>query len=119
MRGSSGIDAPSPVGGPRTVMEGGSVNPEQRLAELRRRREESLAGGGPERIAKLHAKGCLPARERPEILLDAGPFVEVGPFATHGSPDFGMARKRITGAAVAAGWGAVDGRLASCFAQDS
>src|SRR5437667_7953111 len=118
MRGSSGIDAPSPVGGPRTVMEGGSVNPEQRLAELRRRREESLAGGGPERIAKLHAKGCLTARERLEILLDAGSFVEVGAFVTHRSADFGMDRKRITGDGVAAGWGAVDGRLVYCFAQD-
>ena len=118
MRGSSGIDAPSPAGGPRTVMEGGSVNREQRLAELRRRREESLAGGGPERIAKLHAKGCLTARERLEILLDAGSFVEVGAFVTHRSADFGMDRKRITGDGVAAGWGAVDGRLVYCFAQD-
>src|SRR3989454_2713516 len=118
MRGSSGIDAPSPAGGPRTVMEGGSVNREQRLAELRRRREESLAGGGPERIAKLHAKGCLTARERLEILLDAGSFVEVGAFVTHRSADFGMDQKRITGDGVIAGWGTVDGRLIYCFAQD-
>src|SRR3989454_1962602 len=118
MRGSSGIDAPSPAGGPRTVMEGGSVNREQRLAELRRRREESLAGGGPERIAKLHAKGCLTARERLDLLVDPGSFVEIGAHVTHRSTAFGMDQKRITGDGVIAGWGTVDGRLIYCFAQD-
>jgi propionyl-CoA carboxylase beta chain len=94
------------------------VNREQRLAELRRRREESLAGGGAERVAKIHAKGRLTARERLELLYDAGSFVEIGSFVTHRSTDFGMADKRITGDGVVAGWGQVDGRLVYAFAQD-
>ena len=61
------------------------MNREQRLAELNRRREQSLAGGGPERVAKIHAKGCLTARERLELLLDPGSFVEIGAFVTHRS----------------------------------
>ncbi len=94
------------------------MNKEQRLAELQRRREESLAGGGPERVAKLHAKGILTARERLELLLDAGSFVELGTFVTHRSTDFGMEKKKITGDGVVAGWGTIDGRQVYCFAQD-
>jgi len=94
------------------------LNREQRLAELRRRREQSLAGGGADRVAKIHAKGRLTARERLELLLDAGSFVEIGTFVTHRSNDFGMGDKRITGDGVIAGWGLVDGRLVYCFAQD-
>jgi propionyl-CoA carboxylase beta chain len=94
------------------------MNREQRLAELRRRREQSLVGGGEERIAKLHARGALTARERLELLLDPGSFVEIGAFVTHRAADFGMDQKRITGDGVVAGWGLVDGRLVYVFAQD-
>jgi len=94
------------------------VNREERLAELRRRREASRAGGGAERIAKIHAKGRLTARERLELLLDPGSFVEVGAFVTHRATDFGMADKRIVGDGVVAGWGLVEGRRIYCFAQD-
>jgi propionyl-CoA carboxylase beta chain len=94
------------------------LNREQRLAELRRRRDESLAGGGPERVAKLHAKGALTARERLELLLDPGSFSEIGTHVTHRSRDFGMDAKRIVGDGVVAGWGTVEGRLVYVFAQD-
>ncbi len=94
------------------------MNREQRRAELLRRREQALAGGGPERVAKIHAKGCLTARERIELLLDPGSFVEIGTYVTHRSTAFGMGDRRITGDGVVAGWGMVDGRLVYCFAQD-
>jgi len=91
---------------------------EQRLAELRKRRQDSLAGGGAERVAKQHDKGCLTARERLELLLDPGSFVEVGAFVTHRNQDFGTAERRFVGDGVVAGWGTVEGRLIYCFAQD-
>ena len=94
------------------------MNREQRLAELNRRRDEALAGGGAERVAKIHSKGRLTARERLELLYDGGSFVEIGVFVTHRCADFGMADKRITGDGVVAGWGQVDGRLVYAFAQD-
>jgi acetyl-CoA carboxylase carboxyltransferase component len=94
------------------------LNRAQRSAELKRRREESVAGGGPERVAKIHAKGCLTARERMELLLDPGSFVEMGTFVTHRATAFGMDKKRIVGDGVVAGWGTVEGRLVYCFAQD-
>jgi propionyl-CoA carboxylase beta chain len=91
---------------------------EKRLDELRLRREQSLAGGGAERVAKIHAKGCLTARERLDLLLDPGSFVEIGTHVTHRATGFGMERKRIVGDGVVAGWGTVEGRLIYCFAQD-
>ena len=94
------------------------MNREQRFAQLQRRREEALAGGGPERVAKIHAKGRLTARERLELLYDTGTFTEIGTFVTHRCADFGMDQKRITGDGVVAGWGHVDGRLVYAFAQD-
>ena len=94
------------------------MNREQRLDELKRRRAEALAGGGTERVARIHARGRLTARERLELLYDAGSFVEVGTYVTHRCADFGMADKRITGDGVVAGWGQVDGRLVYAFAQD-
>ena len=94
------------------------MNREQRLAELRKRREQALAGGGPERVARIHEKGCLTARERLELLLDPGSFVEIGTHVTHRARDFGMDQKRIVGDGVVAGWGTVDGRLIYTFAQD-
>jgi propionyl-CoA carboxylase beta chain len=94
------------------------VNREQRLAELERRRAAALAAGGPERVEKQHAKGCLIARERVDLLLDPGSFVEIGTYVTHRANDFGMDRRRITGDGVVAGWGTVDGRTVYVFAQD-
>ena len=94
------------------------MNREERLAELRRRRERSLEGGGPARVAKIHAKGCLTARERVELLLDSGSFSEIGTFVTHRSDAFGMGQRKIVGDGVVAGWGTVGGRLVYVFAQD-
>ncbi len=94
------------------------MNRAQRSDELRRRREQALAGGGPERVSRQHAKGCLTARERLELLMDAGSFVEIGTYVTHRSTDFGMDKKRIVGDGVVAGWGTVDGRMIYAFAQD-
>jgi propionyl-CoA carboxylase beta chain len=94
------------------------VNRQQRLAELERRRTEARAAGGAERVAKQHAKGCLTARERVELLLDPGSFVEIGTYVTHRAKDFGMGDRRITGDGVVAGWGTVDGRTIYVFAQD-
>jgi len=86
--------------------------------ELRRRRALALAGGGPEKLKKIHDQGRLGARERIELLLDPGTFQELGVFVTHRCPDFGMLDKKVTGDGVIAGYGAVNGRLTYVFAQD-
>jgi propionyl-CoA carboxylase beta chain len=43
--------------------------------ELRARLDASRAGGGVERVERQHRDGKLTARERVELLLDAGSFV--------------------------------------------
>ena len=43
----------------------------------------ALEGGGAERIEKQHEAGKLTARERVDLLLDPGSFVELGRFVVH------------------------------------
>jgi acetyl-CoA carboxylase carboxyltransferase component len=89
-----------------------------RLGDLAQRRDLALAGGGPERVAKLHAQGRLSARERLQLLLDPGTFQELGVFVTHRSDDPAIKDRKVVGDGVVAGWGAVDGRPVYVFAQD-
>ncbi len=91
---------------------------EERFEELRRLREASLMGGGPKAIEKQHQKGKLTARERIDLLVDAGSFTEIDPFVTHRCNDFGMEKKRIPGDGVVTGHGLVDGRPILLFSQD-
>ncbi|HMB71749.1 MAG TPA: carboxyl transferase domain-containing protein, partial [bacterium] len=94
------------------------MNGDERLEDLKRRREEAFAAGGPERVAKVHEAGKLLARERLELLLDRGSFEELGFFVTHRSNDFGMGDRKITGDGVVSGFGRIDGRTVFVFAQD-
>jgi propionyl-CoA carboxylase beta chain len=86
--------------------------------ELAARLRAAAEGGGAERIARQHAEGKLAARERVELLLDPGSFVELDALVTHRCHDFGMARQRIPGDGVVAGYGTIGGRLVYLFAQD-
>jgi len=86
-----------------------------RLDALERQAE---LGGGAERIAKQHEAGKLTARERLDLLLDPGSFVELDKFVTHRSAEFGMGDKRIPGDGVVTGYGRIDGRQVFVFAQD-
>ena len=90
----------------------------ERIEELARRLEAAERGGGTDRVARQHAAGKLTARERVELLLDAGSFVEVDALVTHRCTDFGMEAQRIPGDGVVCGYGTVDGRLIYVFAQD-
>jgi propionyl-CoA carboxylase beta chain len=78
----------------------------------------ALVGGGPERILKQHEAGKLTARERLDLLLDAGSFVEIGRFVTHRCTDFGMDQQKVLGDGVVTGHGRIDGRTVFVFAQD-
>jgi propionyl-CoA carboxylase beta chain len=80
--------------------------------------KDAELGGGIERIEKQHKAGRLTARERLEILLDSGTFVEQDKFMTHRSHDFDMDKNLIPGDGVVSGYGKIDGRLVYVFAQD-
>ena len=77
-----------------------------------------MLGGGEQRIKQQHDRGKLTARERLELLLDAGSFVEFDAFVTHRATDFGLERERYLGDGVVTGHGAIDGRLVFVFSQD-
>ncbi len=87
----------------------------ERLESLRRKSEQ---GGGPERVAAQHARGKLSARERIELLLDEGSFVELDRFVTHRSRDFGLEKQHPLGDGVVTGYGTIDGRPVYLFSQD-
>ena len=91
------------------------MDPQRRLDELERRAE---LGGGEERLQRQRAAGKLTARERVELLFDAGTFEEVDKLVTHRCLDFGMAEQVIPGDGVIAGHGRIDGRVVYAFAQD-
>jgi propionyl-CoA carboxylase beta chain len=76
------------------------------------------AGGGQDRIDRQHAAGRKTARERIDILIDPGTFVELDKFVIHRSHDFGMEKNRFSGDGVITGYGKIDGRLVYTFAQD-
>ena len=89
-----------------------------RIEDLRRRKSMAEAGGGQGRISAQHAKGKMTARERVELLLDKGSFMEVDALVEHRCRDFDMDRNVISGDGVVCGHGTIDGRLVYCFAQD-
>ena len=89
-----------------------------RFEELRRRDAEAELAGGAERVRRQHKAGKKTARERLELLLDAGSFIEVDKFVVHQSHDFDMQNQRTPGDGVVTGSGRIHGRPAFVFAQD-
>src|ERR687893_663079 len=90
----------------------------EKLELLERRRAESELGGGAERVRAQHAKGKLSARERLDVLLDEGSFVEFDRFVVHRSHDFGLEQQHYYGDGVVTGYGRIEGRLVYVFSQD-
>jgi propionyl-CoA carboxylase beta chain len=90
----------------------------EKYEELNKRHKEAEMGGGPERIAKIHASGRKTARERISDLLDPETFVEIDKLVVHRTTEFGMEKQRIPGDGIVTGYGKIDGRLVYLFAQD-
>ena len=88
------------------------------LANLRRLEAQARLGGGQRRIDQQHARGKLTARERLDLLMDAGTFREIDRFVTHRATDFGLADRTFLGDAVVTGAGRIDGRQVFAYAQD-
>ncbi|HSM16543.1 MAG TPA: carboxyl transferase domain-containing protein, partial [Gemmatimonadales bacterium] len=56
------------------------TTPRKLLEDLHHRQAQAELGGGEARIAKQHGKGKLTARERLDLLLDEGSFIELDRF---------------------------------------
>ncbi|MFS8479191.1 MAG: acyl-CoA carboxylase subunit beta [Micromonosporaceae bacterium] len=89
-----------------------------KLADLDRRIAEAVRAGSARAIEKQHARGKKTARERIELLLDPGSFVELDELARHRSTNFGLDKERPYGDGVVTGYGTIDGRQVCVFAQD-
>ncbi|HEX2392832.1 MAG TPA: acyl-CoA carboxylase subunit beta [Solirubrobacterales bacterium] len=86
--------------------------------QLHERRDKAKLGGGEAKIAKQHDRGKLTARERIDLLVDEGSFVELG---LHGRPHFSQrAMEGVEAPAdgVITGWGDVEGRPCCIAAYD-
>src|SRR3990170_4781484 len=91
---------------------------EERIDDLRARKEQAHLAGGTDAIQRQHDRGKLTARERMETLLDQDSFVETDMLMRHRSHGFGIEDRRPYSDAVVTGWGTIDGRKVFVFAQD-
>jgi acetyl-CoA carboxylase carboxyltransferase component len=88
------------------------------VEDLHQRRDQAKLGGGEEKIALQHERGKLTARERIDLLVDPGTFVELG---IHAGPHFSqraMEGREAPADGVITGWGDVDGRPCAIAAYD-
>ncbi len=90
----------------------------EKINDLYDKRREIELGGGDGKILRQHEKGKLTARERIDLLVDEGSFVELNPFIEHRSNDFGLDEMKGPGDGVVTGYGKVNGRPIYLFSQD-
>ena len=91
---------------------------QKKIDELEKRNDRALAGGGPDKTEKHKKGGRLTARERIEVLMDPGSFVEMDRFVTHRCTNFGMEKTKVPGDGIITGYGRVNGKLVYVSSQD-
>ena len=84
----------------------------KRLYDMKKSAEE---GGGPDKILAQHEKGKLTARERIDLLVDSGSFVELDKYVTQRNDD---TASKFYGDGVITGFGTVNGRQVFIYAYD-
>jgi acetyl-CoA/propionyl-CoA carboxylase len=89
---------------------------EEKLKKLYELKNLAESGGGKEKIDVQHSKGKLTARERIDLLLDEGSFIELDKYVTHRQDD--SETKKFYGDAVITGFGTVNGRKIFVYAYD-
>src|ERR1700716_2278806 len=86
------------------------------VAKIRNEEEKICDGGGPKAVESQHAKKRLTARERINLLADAGSFFELGVFAARGMyEEWGGA----PAAGVITGLARIETRLVMIIANDA
>ncbi len=103
---------------PAKVEAGEETGMKALVEDLHERREKAKLGGGEEKIALQHERGKLTARERIDLLVDPGTFVEIGIQAGPHSSQRAMDGKEAPADGVITGWGDVDGRTCCIAAYD-
>src|ERR671936_318465 len=103
---------------PAEVEAGAETGMKALVEDLQERRGRAKLGGGEEKIALQHERGKLTARERIDLLVEPGTFVEIG---IHGGPHFSqraMEGREAQADGVITGWGDVAGRPCCIVAYD-
>src|SRR6478735_3700960 len=96
----------------------GSANPmDDKLDDLRQRRDQAYHAGSERAVERQHARGKLLARERVEYFLDPGSFQELDLLARHRAHAADLEERPYTDGVIT-GWGTVDGRKIFVFSQD-
>ena len=90
----------------------------EKLESLKQLEEQAKRGGDEKAIERQHKSGKLTARERVDLFLDEGSFIELDLFAQHECYNFDMEKRRPYGDAVITGYGKVNGRIVYLYAQD-
>jgi propionyl-CoA carboxylase beta chain len=90
-----------------------------KLADLLRRTDEAVHAGAARAAARAHPRGRKTARERIDLLLDAGSFIELDALARHRGTTFDRGTNRPYGDGVVSGYGTIDGRPVCVFSQDA
>ena len=89
-----------------------------KIADLRQRYNDAVVAAEANAQVKQHAKGKMTARERIELLLDQGSFVELDEYVRHRTTAFGMDSARPYGDSVVTGVGTIHGRQVAVYSQD-
>ncbi len=95
-----------------------STGAQKKLKELHDRRATILSHGGDDKVEAQHAKNKRTARERIDLLLDKGSFIEYGAFVKTRSTYYGLDKMDLPTDGVVTGVGTVNGRKVAVYAQD-
>ncbi len=117
-RSRSDLHLAPPVERVRPVQPRPPVSIAEASERLAARKRQAVNGHPRAATQRQHELGKLTARQRIDVLLDEGSFVELGPLVRHRATGFGMEDRRVDGDGVVAGWGTVDGRTVYVFAHD-
>ncbi len=88
------------------------------VEDLTERREKALGMGGPALLDRQRSMGKLPVRERIDLLLDHGSFVEFGQLADSMDPVIAADKGYLAADGMVAGVGLIDGRRVAVCAYD-
>jgi propionyl-CoA carboxylase beta chain len=89
-----------------------------KIEGLKRLREAAAHPAPEQAVERQRERGKLTARERIELLLDPGTFVELDRYRVHRSHNFGLEENKPLGDGVITGYGEIAGRKVCVFSQD-
>jgi propionyl-CoA carboxylase beta chain len=92
------------------------VGVNEKLEHLQELTRQAERGGGEARLEAQHERGKLSARERLDLLLDEGSFIELDRFVTN--RNIGNGGPRFFGDGVVTGHGTINGRAVYVYSQD-